>query len=46
MLNDTIATINDKLINGNFGKYMKEQPESNNQAYLRKHIANGNGATA
>ncbi|MHA1200373.1 MAG: winged helix-turn-helix transcriptional regulator [Candidatus Heimdallarchaeaceae archaeon] len=46
MLDSTIAKINDKLINGNFGKYKPDQPESKNQAYLRKHIANGNGATA
>ncbi len=46
MLNSTIAKIDDKLINGNFGKYKADQPESNTQAYLRKHIANGNGATA
>ena len=46
MLDSTISKIEDKLINGNFGKYKEDQPESSGQAYLRKHIANGNGATA
>ena len=41
ILDSTIAKINEKLINGNFGKYKKDQQE-----YLRKLIENGNGATA
>ena len=41
MLDSTIAKINEKLINNNFGEIKKDQQE-----YLRKLIENGNGATA
>jgi hypothetical protein len=48
MYDSVIEKINDKLSNGTFGNYKKDQ-----EAYLRKHIAtngnsngNGNGVTA
>ncbi len=46
LLDSTIAKIEDKLQNGNFGQYKKEEPASKDLSYLRKHIANGNEATA
>lgn len=46
MFNDVVKVINDNLQNGNYGDFNMDKRYSKNGEYLRKHIANGNGAIA